>query len=496
MADSRPNILFMLADDHACQAIGAYGSVVNKTPNLDRIARDGAAFDQSFCCNSICSPSRASILTGKHSHVNGQLAWEEFDGSQTTYPKLLQATGYNTAIVGKWHLKSAPTGFDYWEVLTGQGHYYNPDYRTPDGTARREGYTPDISTDLMLKWLDSGRDPDKPFAAMCHFKAPHRPWAPAPRFFNLFADHDIPVPDTVSDDYKNRSIVLRQNKMQVNRDFYWEFDLKVKDPGPNRHRFMPDAWSIGPRMYEEARMTPGQRETWLAWNERRNGDISTRKYGDEELSRWALQRYLKDYLRCIAAIDDNVGRLLDYLDRTGLAENTLVVYCSDQGFYLGEHGWFDKRWMFEESMWMPLLMRWPGQIEPGTRYQQLVQNIDYAPFLLEVAGLETPDEMHGTSIMPIIKDGDDIHDSLYYHYYDHGGHGVPRHDGVRTDRYKLIHFYSVGEFNLFDLAQDPQEMNSVHENPAYTKVLADMTKLYYELRDRFDVPDEYGPDSA
>jgi len=494
MAEERPNILFVLADDHACQAIGAYGSVVNETPNLDRIAHGGAVFEESFCCNSICSPSRASILTGKHSHVNGQLAWEEFDGSQTTYPKLLQAAGYATAIAGKWHLRSAPTGFDYWQVLPGQGHYYNPDYRTPDGLVRREGYAPDITTGLILDWLDSGRDPGKPFAAMCHFKAPHRPWLPHPRFFELYADHDIPVPDSVFDDYEHRSVVLKHNKMQVNRDFFWEIDLKVKDPGPNRHRFLPpEVWTFGPNAYEETRMTPEQREQWQAWNERRNGDISTRKYGDEELSAWALQRYLKDYLRCIAAIDENVGRLLDYLDDSGLAENTLVIYCSDQGFYLGEHGWFDKRWMFEESMWMPLLMRWPGRIAPNTRYGQMVQNIDYAPFLLEAAGLDVPDEMHGASILPVIRDGAEIHEALYYHYYDHGGHGVPRHDGVRTKRYKLVHFYSVPEFNLFDLQEDRHEMRSVHDDPAYAGVLAQMKGLYAELRERYEVPGEYGP---
>ncbi len=490
----KPNILFILSDDHACQAIGAYGSIVNQTPNLDRIASEGGVFRQSFCCNSLCAPSRASILTGKHSHVNGQLTLgESFDGSQDTYPKLLQQAGYQTALVGKWHLNSEPTGFDYWKILPGQGYYYNPDYITAEGTVRHEGFVTDLTTDFTLDWLQNQRDASRPFAMMCHFKAPHRPWQPAPRYFDLYEDAHIPEPPTLFDDYADRSDVLKQNEMQVSRDFYMDYDLKVLDAGPNADYF-PKATPGMLKGGERERMTDAQRAAWDAAYEPRNEVLRRKRLSHDEMTRWALQRYLKDYLRCIAGIDDNVGRLLDWLDESGLAEDTLVVYCSDQGFYLGEHGWYDKRWMFEESMRMPLLMRWPGVVEAGSVYEQMVQNIDYAPTLLEAAGIPVPEEMHGRSMLPVIREGKTIHTHLYYHYFDHGGHGVAKHDGVRNDRYKLIHFYTVPEYNLFDLQEDPHEMRSLHNDPAHAGLLAEMLTLYRQVRLQFQVPEQYGPE--
>ena len=496
----RMNILFMLSDDHAVQAISACGSKVNKTPNIDRIAAEGAVFRESFCCNSICTPSRAAILTGKHSFQNGVLTLQDhFDGSQVTVQKLLQESGYQTAIVGKWHLHTEPTGFDYWKILPGQGNYYNPDFITPEGTVRESGYSADIIADEIIKWLDSGLDSEKPFLAMCHFKAPHRPWCPHPRYFDLYEDDNLPAPENLRDDYSGRCSILKNNEMEIGRHLQWDYDLKVTDPGPNRSRLHINApEGEEGRLFELNRMDEKQREAYLSWNRERNrkSGISDRKFNDDEFIDFVYQRYLKDYLRCIAAIDDNVGRILDYLDESGLADETIVVYCSDQGFYLGEHGWFDKRWMFEESFRMPLLMKWPGKIAPGTDFNQLVQNIDYAPTFLDIAGVDIPEEMHGESLLKVIDDGDTIHDDLYYHYYVNGGeHNVPRHDGIRTKRFKLIHFYTEKEFNLFDLESDPSEMKSLHNDPDYAGTLEEMKTAYYAARERYDIPEMYGPES-
>jgi len=493
MQDQRkPNILFMLSDDHAVQAISACGSRVNRTPNLDRIAAEGAVFRESFCTNSVCTPSRATILTGKHSYQNGTLTLAHtFDNSQTSFPKLLQEAGYDTAVVGKWHLNCDPTGFDYWQVLPGQGKYYNPDFLTANGQIRVEGYSADIIADRTMEWIENREKASRPFLACCHFKAPHRPWVPHPRYFDLYANEDIPAPGNLFDNYRNRCQVVRQSEMEIARHMYWDYDLKVLDAGPNQDR-LPTMHGL----FELDRMTPEQAKTYTEWNDARNADIATRRLSHEEFVHWVYQRYMKDYLRCIAAIDDNVGRMLDFLDESGLAENTIVVYCSDQGFYLGEHGWFDKRWMFEESFRMPLLIRWPGRIAPGTAYDQLVQNIDYAPTFLEAAGCDIPVDMHGTPLQRVIDEGQEIHDDLYYHYYQHlGEHAVPRHDGVRTQRYKLVHFYTVPEFNLFDLERDPSEMRSVHDDPAYAEILAEMQQRYWRAREKFGVPDEYGPES-
>ncbi len=495
-SSSRPNILFMLSDDHAVQAISALGSRLNQTPHIDRIAGAGGVFDQSFCCNSICTPSRASILTGKHSYQNGVLTLKDaIDPAQVTFARLMRQAGYQTAIAGKWHLHSDPQDFDMWKVLPGQGKYYNPDYLTPEGRVREEGYSEDITTDTILNWLDQ-RDTERPWLACCQFKAPHRPWMPPERHFHLFDDVTFPVPENLEDDYANRCVTLKDNKMEIGRHMTWNTDLKVNDPGPNAHRQRLVNPEGAHGEWEFDRMTEAQRAAWDKAYAARTESIRSRKLDDREFIRWVYQAYLTDYLRCIQAIDDNVGRLLDWLEASGEADNTIVVYCSDQGFYLGEHGWYDKRWMFEESMRMPLLIQWPGRIAPGTRYDQLVQNIDYAPTFLEACGLDVPEDMHGTSLLRVIEDGQTIHDDLYYHYYMSGDHGVPAHDGVRTLRHKLIHFYESNEFNLFDLDKDPTEMVSVHEDPACADTLAEMKERYFAARKRWEIPDHLGATSS
>ena len=492
-ADTRPNILFVFSDDHALQAIGAYGSKINQTPNLDRLAQEGGVFHNSFCANSICGPSRACILTGKHSHKNGFLRnGNRFDGSQTTFAKLIQQAGYQTALIGKWHLDSDPTGFDFWEVLPGQGHYYNPDLLLMDGSRKRfEGYCTDIVTEHALQWLKEGRDADKPFVLMCQHKAPHRNWAPPERYFDLYKDVQIPEPETLFDDYANRSELLKQNEMSIANHFYWSHDMKF-----HSDNYFPDHFLSGIPDAEYARMTPAQQAAWDAAYEPENQEFIRRmKAGeltDKQVFQWKYQRYIKDYLRCVQAVDDSVGQLLNYLAESGLDKNTIVIYSSDQGFYLGEHGWYDKRWMFEESLRMPFLIRWPGVLQPGTQSTALIQNIDYGPTFLDAAGLEIPDEMQGRSLVPLLKNQGQAtpawRDAIYYAYYENAAvHNVPVHDGVRTERYKLMFFPRTRQWNLFDLQQDPRELRSVHEDPAYADILAGMQKRYRDLRQFYDV---------
>jgi arylsulfatase A-like enzyme/lysophospholipase L1-like esterase len=488
----RPNILFVFSDDHAPQAIGAYGSKINQTPNLDRIAKEGAIFRNSFCANSICGPSRACILTGKHSHLNGFLRnGNTFDGTQLTFPKLLQTAGYQTAMIGKWHLSSDPTGFDHWEILPGQGSYYNPDFIQMDGSKKRfEGYCTDLITDKAIDWLKN-RDQEKPFVLMCQHKAPHRNWSPPPRHFSLYASEDVPEPETLFDDYAGRTALLKQNEMSLKDHFYWGHDLKLKGNPQFTQYFLP-----GLKNGEYDRMTDEQKALWDAQYEPENQalleKLNSGKMTDKEVLSWKYQRYIKDYLRCIQAVDDSVGSLLGYLDETGLSENTIVIYSSDQGFYLGEHGWYDKRWMFEESLKMPFLIRWPGVIHPGTDSKALIQNIDYGPTFLEVAGVPIPAEMQGRSMVALLKNQGapdaDWRDAIYYAYYENAAvHNVPVHDGVRTERYKLMFFPRTREWNLFDLEKDPQELTSVHAEASYAVILAGMQKRYRDLRHAYDV---------
>jgi N-acetylglucosamine-6-sulfatase len=486
----RPNIVFVFSDDHAVQAISAYGSKINKTPNIDRIARDGCVFTNSFCANSICGPSRACILTGKHSHLNGFLRnGNRFDGNQLTFPPLLQQAGYQTAMIGKWHLSSDPVGFDYWEVLPGQGSYYNPGFDQMDGSRKKyEGYCTDLITDKALDWLKQ-RDADKPFMLMCQHKAPHRAWAPHPRHFDLFPE-DVPEPNSLFDDYAGRSELLKENEMSIRKHFHWGHDMKL--PGKNQFpKYFEGRHANG----EYRRMTDEQKKTWDAKygpeNQALIARLKANEMTEEQVVRWKYQRYIKDYLKCVAAVDDGVGRILDDLDENGLSENTIVIYSSDQGFYLGEHGWYDKRWMFEESLKMPFVIRWPGVVKAGTTSKALIQNIDYGPTFLDVAGVEVPEEMQGrsmTRLLASVEEPKDWRDAIYYAYYENVAvHNVPLHDGVRTERYKLMFFPRTKEWQLFDLQEDPEEMNSRHDDSTYRRILDGLKKRYHDLREYYEV---------
>jgi arylsulfatase A-like enzyme len=494
-AAERPNILFLFSDDHAVQAISAYGGIlqdVAPTPNIDSLATQGAIFERSYCTNSICGPSRASIITGKHSHKNGFLDNNNsrFDGNQPTFPKYLGKSGYETAIIGKWHLNSDPVGFDHWEILPGQGKYYNPDFVQMDGSKKQfEGYCTDLITDKALDWLKNKRKKDKPFVLMCQHKAPHRNWSPAERHFTLFDGKDLPEPATLFDDYSGRSKTLATQEMSIARNFYWGHDMMFHGK-PTDPRFLD-----GIPNSEYKRMTPAQKanfdKAYGPKNKKMRADLASGKLDDKAVTRWKYQRYIKNYLRCIRALDENIGRMLKYLDESGLAKNTIVIYSSDQGFYLGEHGWYDKRWMFEESLSMPFLIRWPGVIKPGVRSKALIQNIDYAPTFLEVAGLKIPKDIQGRSLVPVFKNAGnapaDWRKGIYYAYYGEATHRVPKHDGVRSDRYKLFHLPKTDEWQLFDLQKDPQELKSIHDNPESAAVLADMKALYQQLRKQYDV---------
>ena len=471
----RPNIVFLFTDDHAAHAMSCYGSKINKTPNLDRIAKEGMRFDNCFATNALCGPSRAVILTGKYSHLNGFLQnGDRFDGSQQTFPKLLQKAGYQTAIVGKWHLESQPTGFDYWEILRGQGPYYNPPMIKNGQAAKHTGYTTDIITDLTLDWLKNQRDPSKPFMLMCQHKAPHRNWQPGPKHLTMYDDVTIPEPGNLFDDYETRGTAAKTQKMEVASDLN-DNDLKLTPP----------------RGLTE--------EQLAAWNDAygpKNEAFRKANLTGEELVRWKYQRYIKDYLRCVASVDDNVGRLLDYLDQAGLADDTVVIYSSDQGFFLGDHGWFDKRFMYEESLRMPFVVRWPGVIKPGSVNNDLVSNLDFAETFLEIAGVSVPEDMQGQSLVSLFKGQtpEDWRKSYYYHYYEFpGAHSVRRHYGVRTDRHKLIHFYNENEWELYDLKQDPREMRNIHDAEGSEKIVAELKQELGRLRTRYEVP-EVDPD--
>lgn len=468
-ADERPNILFIMSDDHGYQALSCYGSVVNQTPNLDRIANEGMRFDRCFVTNSICGPSRAVILTGKYSHLNGFVRnGNTFNGGQQTVAKLLRKAGYQTAVVGKWHLKSEPTGFDYFHVLIGQGPYYNPRMRTSDGMVKHTGYTTEIITDEALSWLKTKRDSSKPFFLMYQHKAPHRNWQPGPKQLNLYDDVTIPEPATLFDDYEGRGTPAKTQKMTIAQDLN-ENDLKLR---PQRG------------------LTDEQQARWNQAYGPKNEAFRKANLEGDELVRWKYQRYVKDYLRCVASVDENVGRVLDYLDESGLADNTIVVYTSDQGWYLGEHGWFDKRWMYEESFRTPLMVRWPKKIKAGTTNNQLVMNLDFAETFLDAAGEPIPSDMQGRSLVPLLE-GQPVSDwrqEVYYHYYEFpGAHSVRRHYGLRDDRYKLIYFYEqeIDEWEFYDLQTDPQEMRSVYEDPSYAKRVAEMKQRLLAARERY-----------
>jgi arylsulfatase A-like enzyme len=477
----RPNILFIFSDDHAYQAISAYNDArrLIDTPHIDRIAREGMKFNRCVVPNAICGPSRASVLTGTYSHVNGfyNNTNSHFNSSQTTFPKLLHATGYQTAVFGKWHLVTEPTGFDEWHILPGQGVYYNPAMIHNGRHVQHQGYTTDIITELSLAWLRN-RDKAKPFLLMCQHKAPHREWLPATRHLNHDHDRRYPEPPTLFDDYAGRGAAERDQDMTIAKTMT-PLDLKLIPP---------------------TGLTADQRAGWDAYYEPRNRVFRAARLEGNDLVRWKYQRYLHDYLGCVKAVDESVGRLLKFLDDERLVSDTIVVYSSDQGFYLGEHGWFDKRWIFEESLRAPLLVRWPGVVKPGSTSTRLVSNIDYAETFLTVAGLPVPAEMQGRSLVPLLKGETppDWRSSFYYQYFEYPvPHRVRPHYGVVTDQYKLIHFDQPGldEWELFDLAKDARELHSVYRDPAYAAVVASLKRELERLRAVLKVPAQF-PEEA
>jgi arylsulfatase A-like enzyme len=476
----RPNIVFIFSDDHAYQAIGAYGSKVNQTPNLDRLAQQGMRFDRCLVPNSICGPSRATVLTGKYSHQNGfyNNTYSKFDGSQVTFPKLLQQAGYQTAIVGKWHLVTNPTGFNYWEILPGQGVYYNPPMIRNGERVKHEGYTTDIITNLSLEWLKK-RDTNKPFLLMCQHKAPHREWEPNLKYLGHYEEGKFPEPATLFDDYAGRGKAEHTQDMTIEKTMTAR-DLKLTAP---------------------VNLTAEQRQAWDAYYEPRNAAFKKANPQGKDLVRWKYQRYMHDYLGCVASVDESVGRLLDYLKEAGLDKDTIVIYSSDQGFYMGEHGWFDKRWIFEESLRTPLLVRWPGVVKPGTVDKNLVSNLDFAETFLEAAGVAVPSEMQGRSLVPLLRGQTpaDWRKSFYYHYYEYPGpHAVRRHYGVVTERYKLVYFYEpdMNYWELFDRQTDPHELRSVYGQKEYDSVQKELERELERLRTVLKVPAQDPPETA
>ncbi len=485
----RPNILFIMSDDHGYQAISAYNGTLNRTPNIDRLADEGIRFTQSFVTNSICAPSRAVMLTGTYNNINGVINNSVvFDSSQITYPKLLRQAGYQTALFGKWHLKSPPSGFDYWSVLPGQGVYYNPDFITMGKKERKEGYVTDLITDEFLNWMNK-RDKSKPFCVLLHNKAPHRNWMPNLKHISMFEDDTLPLPATFFDDYNDR-IAAGEQRMSIGRDMYYDYDLKYTNYNKNPDlRYLKGSWKW---LYE--RMKKDEKKVWDSVYSIRNKRFDETSPEGEELARWKYQRYIKDYLRCIASIDDNIGRVLDYLDKNGLTDNTIVVYTSDQGFYLGEHGWFDKRFMYEQSFRTPLIIRYPEKIKPRVDKTDLVMNLDYAPTLLDYAGVPIPDNMQGISMKDILenKKPEKSRDAVYYHYFEYPNeHMVKRHYGIRTNRYKLIHFYyDIDSWELYDLKNDPSELNNLYGNNDYQKIVNNLKQRLEELRKQYNDTDE------
>ena len=488
-AADRPNIVFIFSDDHATQALSAYGgplAEIAPTPNLDAIAANGMRFDRCMVTNSICGPSRATILTGKYSHKNGFYMNEatRFDGSQQTFPKLLQKAGYQTAIIGKWHLASDPTGFDHWEILPGQGSYYNPDFKTAEGTHRETGYCSEILTEKAKAWLSNERDKARPFILMLQHKAPHRAWDPAPKYLTLFDDVTMPEPDTLFDNYENRGTAARDQDMTISKTMTLGRDLKVKEKDPTEDFLL--------RGY--GRLNPGQAAMWDAAYQPKNDAFLAANPTGRDLVRWKYQRYVKDYLRCVKSVDDSVGEMQAWLKENGLEEDTVFIYSSDQGFYLGEHGWFDKRFMYDESYRTPLLVSWLGndKVKPGSVNSDLVSNLDFAETFLDIAGADIPSDMQGASLVPILEGDkpDDWRTTHYYHYYEYPGwHMVQRHEGVYDGRFKLMNFYDVKEWELYDLESDPKEMRNVYDDPKYA---SDQKRLHEELlalRVQYDVPE-------
>lgn len=536
-ATQRPNIVYIMCDDHAFQCISAYGSPISKlapTPNIDRIAERGMRFDRAFVENSLSTPSRACLMTGLYSNQNGQRQLGEgIDTTRTFFTEQLQQAGYQTAVVGKWHMGCDPKGFDYYHIYNDQGQYYNPQYRGTDTDGKyivEEGYSTDLTTDHALSFIEH-RDTNKPFCLLLHHKAPHRNWLANTKYFGMYDNVTFPMPETFYDDYETRGSAVRTQKMSVTKDMRWEQDFKVPEMLDTANA---DSWdSYLSLMNEVNRMNPEQRIAWGKYYFPRNRRLLEARLTGKELDEWKYQNYIRDYMSVIKSVDESVGRVLDYLDSHGLTDNTIIVYTSDQGFYMGEHGWFDKRFMYEESLRTPLLIAYPGHIQPGTVCNKLVQNIDYAPTFLDLAGVSKPKELPGRSLTPLFKAGDKVkgwRNSIYYHYYDYPTyHMVRKHDGVRTDRYKLIHFYGAGGLDavkenkyqrqpgtrehgcmtyltslgyfepkdsavnyneLYDLQADPHELNNLYGKPGYEKITKQLQKQLNDYRKSIAV-DEY-----
>ncbi len=486
-APSKPNIVFIMTDDHTAQMMSAYDTRHISTPNLDRIANDGVKFTRSYVANSISGPSRACMLTGKHSHKNGFTDNENsvFNGDQPTFPKYLQKQGYQTAIFGKWHLESLPQGFDKWSVLPGQGDYWNPDFIEMNGdTVQHHGYLTNIITDRSLDWLENERDPEKPFCLMIHHKAIHRDWLPDTCDLELYEDRTFEYPSNFNDDYQGRP-AAEAAEMRIGRDMDLIYDLKMDRPDKNsrlKERY---------HMYID-RMDSAQRARFDAFYGPIIEDFYSQNLQGDTLTRWKYQRYMRDYAKVVKSLDDNVGRVLKYLEDHDMLKNTLVVYTSDQGFYMGEHGWFDKRFMYEESLNTPLVMMLPEGYNARGEISEMVQNIDYAPTFLDLAGIEKPADMQGVSLVPLLKGEHpaDWRKSIYYHFYEYPAeHSVKRHYGVRNDRYKLIHFYNdIDRWELYDLQADPTEMHDIYGQPGTEEITAEMMQELNRLQKEYDDP--------
>lgn len=485
--DQPPNIIFIMADDHANRAISAYDGSINQTPNIDRLAKEGAIFTNSFCGNSICGPSRASILTGLHSHKNGVTGnGAPWNGAQTLFPRLMQQAGYQTALIGKWHLNSNPGDeFDYWKILTGagrQGFYYNPYFETSDGPGLdMTGYSTDIITSDALQWLEQSRDAEKPFLLLVQYKAPHVPRMPALRHLDKYWNDSIPEPETLFDDFATRSHYATDVNFFIDEFNPWPKAYGTYDPKDNIYL---------------ARMTEEERKAYHAIIDPKNEAFLKMKVAGQldgkKMRSYAYQRFIKDYIRIVDAIDENVGRLLGWLDQDeSLKKNTVVIYSADQSYFTGQHGYAEKRLMYEDAMKMPFLIRWPDVIKPGSQIPSLIQNIDYGPTFLDIAGIPVPQEMQGQSFKPLLegKQADSWRDVVYYHYYDHGRHKVGRHDGIRTERYKLIHFYTDDLWELYDLEADPQELNNLYGQAEYVELVESLKVKLELVRKKYEVPD-------
>ena len=483
------NILYIMCDDHSYQTISAYDNRFIETPNIDRIAKEGVRFTNSFVANSLSGPSRACLLTGKHSHKNGFTDnTHTFDGEQQTFPKLLKQAGYQTAVVGKWHLTSDPTGFDYWNILTGQGDCYNP-YFIDNGEKKQiEGYATNITTDLAIDWLDQKRDKEKPFCLLLHHKAPHRTWMPDTCDLELYKDVVFPIPETFYDKYEGR-IAASQQEMSIIKDMDLVYDLKLADKENEIHS-NPGLEKAGRAMYNK--LNAEQKAAWDKHYDPIIKEFKEKKLSGKALAEWKYQQYMLDYIRVIHSVDRNIGRVLDYLEKNDMLDNTIIVYTSDQGFYMGEHGWFDKRFMYEESFRTPMLVRYPGGIKGDI--PEMVQNIDHAATFLELAGAPIPEDIQGDSYLPLLKGEHpkDWRTSLYYHYYEFPAeHMVKRHYGVRTDRYKLMHFYDdVDVWELYDLQNDPMEMNNLYNKPGTEEVTKQLMDELHKLQKQYDDPIE------